>query len=296
MCKSENVSGFRWCIWSVKTRFIPDFDNPFPVPGMENCIPKFWEWEWKISFPTFGNGNEKNHSQFSGTGIYSYRRPIFPGMVGKGPCKKFYIFVRECFPNSYRLRPQPLGPAGLDEMQPPASGFVRARAGRRSATTTTHPPSCLSSAASHPPSPPSSWSELSKEFWAASKQPTSERGDQPQSSGFLSLSEILGALQSVVAPSQPTIITHKAHPLIYQDEVAGSRSFTLPVKNITVASQFVRRGQFVKCSSLNLGSVEPWCSCSLGTEAAATLGQGLTLWPGAPTQVRAPTLVRGLLS
>ena len=26
---------------------------------MENCIPKFWEREreWKIAFPTFGNGN-----------------------------------------------------------------------------------------------------------------------------------------------------------------------------------------------------------------------------------------------
>ena len=26
---------------------------------MENCIPEFWEreWEWKIAFPTFGNGN-----------------------------------------------------------------------------------------------------------------------------------------------------------------------------------------------------------------------------------------------
>ena len=42
---------------------IPDFDKPFPVTGtgMENCIPEFWEWkrEWKIAFPTFGNGNEK---------------------------------------------------------------------------------------------------------------------------------------------------------------------------------------------------------------------------------------------
>ena len=30
---------------------------------MENYIPKFREqkreWEWKIAFPTFGNGNEK---------------------------------------------------------------------------------------------------------------------------------------------------------------------------------------------------------------------------------------------
>ena len=28
---------------------------------MENCIPEFWEREreWKIAFPTFGNGNEK---------------------------------------------------------------------------------------------------------------------------------------------------------------------------------------------------------------------------------------------
>ena len=27
--------------------------------GMENCIPEFREreWEWKIAFPTFGNGN-----------------------------------------------------------------------------------------------------------------------------------------------------------------------------------------------------------------------------------------------
>ena len=26
---------------------------------MENDIPEFWEreWEWKIAFPTFGNGN-----------------------------------------------------------------------------------------------------------------------------------------------------------------------------------------------------------------------------------------------
>ena len=36
-------------------------DNPFPVmgTGMENCIPEFREreWEWKIEFPTFGNGN-----------------------------------------------------------------------------------------------------------------------------------------------------------------------------------------------------------------------------------------------
>ena len=24
---------------------------------MENCIPEFWEREWKIAFPTFGNGN-----------------------------------------------------------------------------------------------------------------------------------------------------------------------------------------------------------------------------------------------
>ena len=38
---------------------IPDFNNPFPVTGtgMENCIPKFWERERKIAFPTFGNGN-----------------------------------------------------------------------------------------------------------------------------------------------------------------------------------------------------------------------------------------------
>ena len=28
---------------------------------MENCIPEFWEREWKIAFPTVwnGNGNEK---------------------------------------------------------------------------------------------------------------------------------------------------------------------------------------------------------------------------------------------
>ena len=28
---------------------------------MEKCIPKFWERgrEWKIAFPSFGNGNEK---------------------------------------------------------------------------------------------------------------------------------------------------------------------------------------------------------------------------------------------
>ena len=40
---------------------IPDFDSPFLVTGtgMENCIPKFWEQEqeWKMPFPTFGNGN-----------------------------------------------------------------------------------------------------------------------------------------------------------------------------------------------------------------------------------------------
>ena len=24
---------------------------------MENCIPEFWEREWKIAFPTFGDGN-----------------------------------------------------------------------------------------------------------------------------------------------------------------------------------------------------------------------------------------------
>ena len=40
---------------------IPDSDNPFPVTGtgIQNCIPKFWEREreWKIAFPTFGNGN-----------------------------------------------------------------------------------------------------------------------------------------------------------------------------------------------------------------------------------------------
>ena len=43
------------------SRSIPDIDNPFPVTGtgMENCIPKFWEREreWKLAFPTFGNGN-----------------------------------------------------------------------------------------------------------------------------------------------------------------------------------------------------------------------------------------------
>ena len=37
-------------------------------------------------------------------------------------------------------------------------------------------------------------------------------------------------------------------------------------------------------SSLNLRSVDPWCSCSLGTEAAATLSEGsypgLGLQPG----------------
>ena len=49
-------------------------DNPFQLTGtgMENCIPKFWEREreWKIAFPTFGNGNgnDKFHSQFLGTG------------------------------------------------------------------------------------------------------------------------------------------------------------------------------------------------------------------------------------
>ena len=33
-------------------------------------IPKFWERERKIAFPTFGNGNgnDKFHSQFLGTG------------------------------------------------------------------------------------------------------------------------------------------------------------------------------------------------------------------------------------
>ena len=31
---------------------------------MENCIPEFWEreWEWKIAFPTFGNGNGNGNS------------------------------------------------------------------------------------------------------------------------------------------------------------------------------------------------------------------------------------------
>ena len=63
---------------------IPDFNNPFPVTGTENCIPKFWEREqgkklhsqllgtgmgMKKSFPIFGNGN---------------RRLVFPGMVGNG--------------------------------------------------------------------------------------------------------------------------------------------------------------------------------------------------------------------
>ena len=40
--------------------------------GIAQPIPKFWEREreWKIAFPTFGNGNgnDKFHSQFLGTG------------------------------------------------------------------------------------------------------------------------------------------------------------------------------------------------------------------------------------
>ena len=46
---------------ALHSHLIPDFDNPFPVmgTGMENCIPNFWdrEWESKIAFPNFGNGN-----------------------------------------------------------------------------------------------------------------------------------------------------------------------------------------------------------------------------------------------
>ena len=37
--------------------------------GMTNSIPNFWEREWQIPFPTFGNGNETL---------------LFPGMIGNG--------------------------------------------------------------------------------------------------------------------------------------------------------------------------------------------------------------------
>ena len=61
----------RRSILSVKSPLIPNFWTPFPFysrhynpfpltgTGMENCIPEFWEREreWKIAFPTFGNGN-----------------------------------------------------------------------------------------------------------------------------------------------------------------------------------------------------------------------------------------------
>ena len=43
----------------------------------------------------------------------------------------------------------------------------------------------------------------------------------------------------------------------------------------------------MKFSSLNLRSVEPWCSCSLGIEAAATLSEGS--YPG----LGLPPLARG---
>ena len=66
---------------------------PFPIfgNGNRNSIP-----EWKITFPNFGNGNgnEKLHSQLSGTGTGMKKsfpnfgngngRPVFPGMVGNG--------------------------------------------------------------------------------------------------------------------------------------------------------------------------------------------------------------------
>ena len=47
-------------LYSIPVLF-PDIDNPFPVTGtgIENCLPKFWEREWKMSFPTSGNGNKK---------------------------------------------------------------------------------------------------------------------------------------------------------------------------------------------------------------------------------------------
>ena len=55
------LKAFLLSTFELHSRSIPDFDNPFPVTGtgMENCIPKFWEREreWKIAFPTFGNGN-----------------------------------------------------------------------------------------------------------------------------------------------------------------------------------------------------------------------------------------------
>ena len=51
--------------------------------GMENYIPKFREreWEWKIAFPTFGNGNEKL--------IPKREREWEAGIPGNGRERKF---------------------------------------------------------------------------------------------------------------------------------------------------------------------------------------------------------------
>ena len=51
---------------------------------MENCIPEFWEREreWKIAFPTFGNGNEKLIPKF-------WEREWEAGIPGNGREREF---------------------------------------------------------------------------------------------------------------------------------------------------------------------------------------------------------------
>ena len=59
-----------------------------PIPekgtGMKNCIPNFWEREWEIVFPTFGNGNGNEKS------IPNFReREWEAGIPGNGREREF---------------------------------------------------------------------------------------------------------------------------------------------------------------------------------------------------------------
>ena len=64
---------------------------------MENCIPEFWEREWKIAFPTFGNGNEKIIPNFR-------EREWEAGIPGNGREREFLLTPATRLKRSTRLK------------------------------------------------------------------------------------------------------------------------------------------------------------------------------------------------
>ena len=83
---------------------------------MENCIPEFWEREWKIAFPTFGNGNgnEKlipklwereweagipgngREREFPLTPVLTLRAPALMRAMTSTEFSHFYLLSRPC--------------------------------------------------------------------------------------------------------------------------------------------------------------------------------------------------------